>query len=150
MDKMAKQAQGGGSIRQRKDGRWEARVTVGRNPGTGAPIRRSVYGDTQKIVRQKMTAIQSEVDRGTYQAPSKITVAAWLEEWMATFCANRVKPLTYQSYETIIRRHIVPAIGAVKLQALRGSHVQRIYNAMKNAGLSADRKKRFGRPPQGP
>lgn len=137
MDKMAKQAQGGGSIRQRKDGRWEARVTVGRNPGTGAPIRRSVYGDTQKIVRQKMTAIQSEVDRGTYQAPSKITVAAWLEEWMATFCANRVKPLTYQSYETIIRRHIVPAIGAVKLQALRGSHVQRIYNAMKDAGLSA-------------
>ena len=28
-------ASGAGSIRQRPDGRWEARVTVGNDPGTG-------------------------------------------------------------------------------------------------------------------
>ena len=36
-------ASGAGSIRQRPDGRWEARVTVGNDPGTGKPIRRSIY-----------------------------------------------------------------------------------------------------------
>ena len=44
--KMAKKsntrtAQGSGSIRQRPDGRWEARYTVGHDPGTGKQIRKS-------------------------------------------------------------------------------------------------------------
>ncbi len=58
-------AQGAGSIRQRTDGTWEARITVGTNPGTGKPDRKSVYGKTQAEVRRKMTAIQRAVDSGT-------------------------------------------------------------------------------------
>lgn len=46
-------AQGAGSIRQRPDGTWEARITVGSNPGTGKPDRKSVYGKTQAEVRKK-------------------------------------------------------------------------------------------------
>lgn len=47
-------AQGSGTIRQRPDGRWEARYTVGRDPGTGKQIQRSIYGATQKEVRQRL------------------------------------------------------------------------------------------------
>lgn len=130
-------AQGAGSIRQRPDGTWEARVTVGTDPGTGKPIRKSLYGKTQKDVRQKMTAMQQAIDSGTYQEPSKTTVAEWLDEWMKTFCAVKVKPLTYSSYEVAIKNHIKPAIGAVKLQAVKGVHVQKLYNGMTAAGLSA-------------
>ena len=96
--KSTRNASGGGSIRQRPDGRWEARITAGINPGTGKPIRRSVYGDTQAAVRKQMTAILRELDRGTYQAPNKITVSAWMEEWLNTFCSGKVKLLTFQSY----------------------------------------------------
>ena len=35
--------QGGGSIRQREDGTWEARYVVGKDPGSGRQIRKSVY-----------------------------------------------------------------------------------------------------------
>lgn len=129
-------ASGGGSIRQRPDGRWEARVSVGVSPSTGKPVRRSIYGDTQAAVRKQMTAILRELDRGTYQAPNKITVAAWFREWLDTFCANKVKPLTYQSYEGIIKNHIIPAMGAMELQSVKGMHIQKIYNAMTAAGLS--------------
>lgn len=131
-----KNAKGGGTIRQRSDGRWEARFTVGRDPGTGQQIQRSVYGSTQKEVRQKLAQITAAIDLGIYQAPNKITVAEWMNEWLTTFCVNKVKPLTYQSYQSIIKNHIVPAIGAVQLQAVRGAHVQRLYNAMTAAGLS--------------
>ena len=47
-------AQGSGSIRQRTDGTWEARFSVGHDPGTGKPVRKSVYGKAQKEVRQKL------------------------------------------------------------------------------------------------
>ena len=87
-------ASGAGSIRQRPDGRWEARVTVGNDPGTGKPIRRSIYGDTQAAVRKQMTAILREIDRGTYLTPQKTTVAQWLDEWLDTFAANKIKPTT--------------------------------------------------------
>ena len=130
-------AQGAGSIRQRPDGTWEARVTVGTDPGTGKSIRKSLYGKTQKDVRQKMTAMQQAIDSGTYQEPNKTTVTEWLDEWMKTFCAVKVKPLTYSSYEVAIKNHIKPAIGAVKLQAVKGVHVQKLYNGMTAAGLSA-------------
>ena len=126
-----------GSIRQRPDGRWEARVTVGTNPGTGKPIRRSLYGNTQKEVRQKMTTVLRELDSGTYQAPNRITVAEWMDEWLNVFCANKVKPSTYHSYQSSIRLYINPVIGAMPLQSVRGSHVQGIYNKMLDAGLIA-------------
>lgn len=134
--KSTRAAQGSGTIRQRADGRWEARYTVGRDPGTGKQVQRSVYGSTQKEVRKKLAQAVAALDGGVYQAPNRITVAAWFAEWLSTFCADKVKPLTYQSYTGIIKNHIVPAIGAVELQAVKGSHIQRLYNSMTKRGLS--------------
>lgn len=88
-------AQGGGTIRQRSDGRWEGRYTIGRDPGTGKQIQKSVYGDTQKEVRQKLAQITAAIDNGTYRTPDKITVSEWMKVWMETYCQGRVKPLTF-------------------------------------------------------
>lgn len=130
-------AQGAGSIRQRDNGRWEARITTGTDPGTGKPIRRSVYGATQAEVRKQMTAIQAALDAGTYQAPDKTTVGEWLDEWLETFCKPKVKPLTYSAYSASIKNHIKPHMGAVKLQTLKGLHVQKMYNSLMGSGRSA-------------
>ena len=134
--KTTRNAQGGGTIRQRKDGRWEARYTVGRDPGTGKQVQRSVYGATQREVRQKLAQAVASIDKGVYQAPNKITVSAWMQEWLTTFCEGKIKPLSYQTYSGLIKNHINPAIGAVELQALRGAHIQNLYNGMIKAGLS--------------
>ena len=129
-------ASGSGTIRQRPDGTWEGRLTVGSDPGTGRPVRKSIYGKTQTEVRKKMTATQRAIDNGTYRAPDKTTVSEWLDTWMETFCAAKVKPLTYSSYAVAIKKHIKPSIGALRLQAVRGIHVQRLYNGMTTTGLS--------------
>ena len=131
-----KGAKGGGTIRQRPSDRWEARFTIGRDLGTGRQIQRSVYGATQKEVRQKLAQAVAALDNGTYTTPNKVTVSQWMEEWLTTFCAGKVKPLTYRSYEGIIKNHIVPVMGAIELQAVKGTHVQRLYNTMTKAGIS--------------
>ena len=131
-----KGAKGGGTIRQRPSDRWEARFTIGRDLGTGRQIQRSVYGATQKEVRQKLAQAVAALDNGTYTTPNKVTVSQWMEEWLTTFCAGKVKPLTYRSYEGIIKNHIVPVVGAIELQAVKGTQVQRLYNTMTKAGIS--------------
>ena len=55
MAEKKRRTRGEGSIRQRKDGTWEARFVIGIDPGTGKEIRKSVYAKTQKEVRKKMT-----------------------------------------------------------------------------------------------
>ena len=105
--KSTRAAQGSGTIRQRSDGRWEARFTVGRDPGTGKQIQRSIYGSTQKEVRQKLAQAVAEIDSGTYQAPSKMTVGQWLDIWTAEYL-NHVRPRTVEAYKCQIKNHIRP------------------------------------------
>ena len=69
-----------GSIRQRPNGLWEARVVIGTDPATGKQVRKSIYGDKEKDVRRKVTEIQNALDNGTYQEPSRMKVSEWLEE----------------------------------------------------------------------
>lgn len=122
-------AQGAGTIRQRKNGRWEARYTVGRDPGTGKQIQRSVYGDTQQEVRKKLAQLTASLDAGTYKEPCKMTVGQWLDIWAADYLGG-VKPFTVRSYSDQIRNHIKPALGSVKLEALNAHTIQEFYNSL--------------------
>ncbi len=126
-----KSAKGGGTIRQRADGTWEARYTAGRDPGTGKQIQKSVYGKTQKEVRKKLTERLAQIDSGVYMEPSKMTLGEWLDIWLAEYVADSVKPYTVSSYQVQIRNHIKPALGAVKLSALTTPAIQHFYNQLK-------------------
>jgi len=130
-------ANGGGSIRQRADGTWEARITLGTNPGTGKPMRKSIYGKTQKEVRQKMQRALVDVDEGTYTAPNRITVKQWLETWLVEY-TDDVKDTTRTSYRQHMNNHIIPALGAVKLSELNPAACQKFINDLSRVkGLSA-------------
>ena len=127
----SKNARGGGTIRQRPDGRWEARYTTGRDPGTGRQVQKSVYGDTQAEVRKQLAQITTAIDDGLYTTPSKMTLGAWCDIWTADYMGDK-KWSTVKHYRAQIRTHIRPALGAVKLSALTPHQVQRFYNSMSN------------------
>lgn len=76
-----KSASGAGTIRKKTVRRgsreytdWEARYTIGYDPGTGKQRQKSVTGKTQKEVAQKLRKITVELDRGIYQEPCKMTL----------------------------------------------------------------------------
>lgn len=123
-----KSASGSGSIRQRKDGTWEARYSAGYDPGTGNRIRKSVYAPTQKEVRQKLAQITAALDNGTYREPSKLDVEQWLEIWLNEYAAPSVKPLTLSTYRSRVKTHILPAIGKLKLSKLNTTVIQKFVN----------------------
>ncbi len=135
MPSSKKQAAGCGNIRKKtvtRNGKeytyWEARYTAGYDPGTGKQIQKSITGKTQKEVAQKLKAVTTSIDEGTYIAPNKQTVAQWLETWQAEYF-GAVKPSTVSSYQATIRNHIVPGIGSLRLEDLKTQDIQEFYNS---------------------
>lgn len=134
--KTGKGAGGAGSIRKittTRNGKtytyWQGRYTEGFDPGTGKQIQRSITGKTQKEVAQKLKQVTLDIDNGVYHAPCKLTLAQWLEIWSKTYLGG-VKPRTAHIYKSDIRLHILPALGAVRLEALNAPMIQAFYNAM--------------------
>lgn len=106
---------------------WEGRYTAGYDPGTGKQIQRSITGKTQKEVAQKLRQITSEIDRGTYQEPCRMTVRDWMETWKATY-TDDVKEDTAYLYKKNLDSYIIPRLGAVKLEKLTAPMIQAVYN----------------------
>lgn len=128
---------GNGSTRKRSDGRWEGRYTVGFDSKTGKLIQRSVYGKTQKEVRQKLKEILADLDEGTYVEPTSMTVGEWLDIWLKEYTVN-IRPATKGAYEEHVRVHLKPNLGKIKLNQLTPHQIQRAYNELLRArGLSA-------------
>lgn len=122
-------AQGGGSIRKRPDGRWEARYTTGFDPKTGRQIQRSIYGKTQKEVRQKLNQVTAEIDSGDYLEPSGMKLRDWLDSWLADYSGDK-KYSTMKHYRAACETHIKPHLGDVPLSKLNAVMVQKFYNSL--------------------
>lgn len=141
-------AQGAGNLRKKivtRGGKtyeyWEGRIEI---PSEGKRVQRSITGKTQKEVRQKMTEVLNSLNKGTYQAPNKITVETWFKEWLDTFVAGKVKPYTLTGYDVVIRNHVNPNLGAMQLQVVNGTHIQRMYNKMLDNGTAPKTIKNVG------
>lgn len=133
---MGRAANGNGTIRKKsvmKNGKkysyWEARCTVGYDPGTGKQIQRSISGKTQKEVAQNLKQMSLDVDNGTYQEPSNLTVKDWFEIWQKDYMGD-VKASTKLLYSRNVDLYIVPNLGAVKLDSLTTSMIQKLYNQL--------------------
>ncbi|MBQ8136972.1 MAG: site-specific integrase [Clostridia bacterium] len=125
---------GDGSVFKSADGRWRSYITVGINPETGKPKRRYFSGQTKEEVRKKKAQALADLEHDTYQEPNRITVKAWLDKWMEVFIKPARTQYTYNSHDSKIRTHILPNIGGLRLQDVRPSNIQQIYNRMKDAG----------------
>lgn len=127
---------GSGTIRQRADGRWEGRYTVGYDPKTGKQLTHSIYGKTKREVRDKLNKTLTEIQEGAYIEPTNMTVGQWLDTWLKEYKVN-VRPETKASYEMHIRVHLKPDLGKIRLNKLTTHQIQLLYNKLINErGLS--------------
>lgn len=130
MARMKRTANGSGCIRLRKDGRWEGIYSIPATDGAGKYVRKSVYGKTQEDVRKKLTKITSEIDSGTYVAPSKMKLSEWLDTWLRDYVKFSVKNYTLETYQSLCDKHIKRVIGNKTLTSITVSDIQRFYNGL--------------------
>lgn len=127
---MARRGKGEGSIRQRADGRWEARIDIGRGVD-GRRRRKSVFGRTQADVVQQLRKLGGRAADGQLLTTSTPSVRTFLEDWFTTF-SDDWRPSTRRSYRGCIDGHLVPVFGALRLEQLTPQRVQRWLNDHKS------------------
>jgi hypothetical protein len=122
---MSKRANGEGTVRQRANGSWEARLTY-TDPETGRVKRTSFYAPTARAVRKKMSDAQDRLDAGSPVRDTSQTVGDWLAHWRATtLAASDRKESTRALYAALCRKHLEPApFGAMPLDKLRPTNIE--------------------------
>jgi len=117
-----------GSVRQRSKGSWEVCLDYGRDPVTNRRLRHfeSVKG-TKKAAQQRLAELLVSIEQGSYVKPKRITLVEWLNDWLGGYVATNCSPRTAQSYQSEVRRHLIPALGAIPLAQLQPQHLQNYY-----------------------
>lgn len=128
---MGKRGNNEGSIRFRADkGLYEARYT-----GPDGK-RRSLYAKTRAEVNRKLTEALRNQAHGLPVAPERLTLAQYLEDWIANVAKLNTRESTWRGYEQHARQHIIPALGRIPLMQLSPQDLNRFYAAKLKSGLS--------------
>ena len=113
-----KRANGEGSIRKRKDGRWEGRYTAGCDPTTGKPIHKNVLAKTQAEAKEKLKQAIAEAEKLDMSRAKSYTLGAWIKLWYEVYAEPRLREKTKDYYLNYIDNHIVPELGDTPLEKL--------------------------------
>ena len=112
-----RRANGEGSITKRKDGRFMARVTL--SDGR----RKCFYGQTRAEVAEKLTLGLKTRQDGLPMPSELVTMGAFMEGWLEAHRAQ-VRPRTWLRYESLVRLHLLPGLGRMRLARLKPQHLQ--------------------------
>ena len=96
-----KRANGEGSIRRRKDGRWEGRYTAAHDPETGKAVYKNVLGKTQAEVKEKLAKAIEKSKRVDIVRAEKYTLGQWMEIWFENYARLKVRPSSHATYRGI-------------------------------------------------
>ena len=121
-----KRANGEGSIRKRKDGRWEGRYTAGHDLESGRALYKNVLGRTQAEVKEKLKVAIKETQSLDQTKVGKYTVGEWIEVWFEDYAKIKVHPSSHQTYQGYIDNRIKPNIGDIPLEKLTSMGLQKL------------------------
>lgn len=110
-------------INRRKDGRYAKDITIGGK-------RKTIYGETQQEVFNKIKALQSDYEQGRDIHSKPLKLAEFLLMWLTEIVSVRNKPRTQMGYTQIVNTHLIPEIGYILLNELTHEHIQALVNKL--------------------
>ncbi len=105
------------------------------DPVTGERAFRRVSAPTKKLAEEKLRAAIVAAESGKALTNEKMMLREFVEQWLAAK-EHTVRPATFRRYSDVMRKHVLPMLGSVRLAKLGASHLQRLYTERLESGLS--------------
>ena len=118
-------------------GLWVRSIELPPDPTTGRRRRKYVTAKTIAALNEKLRPLLVELADAGDLRTAVPTVERYMRRWLTRTAKPTLKPRTYSTYETYVYRHIVPAIGRKRLDALRPSDMATLSEAIRAKGLSS-------------
>ena len=129
-----KRKSGTGTIRQRKDGRWEGRAVVGYDD-KGLPKTKNVLAKTKHECQEKLAKLMETVGSAkSEKICADMPFGEWMDFWYQTYIKSGLRPATQNTYESTIYQHIIPQLGKIPLCQLSQKDLQQFYAHLKKEG----------------
>lgn len=117
-----------GSVYKRSSGSWLAQVSIqGRRISKSFP--------TQREARAWIKRMQEQIECGLSVSGARITVGEYLELWLEN-TRSTLRPKTWIQYQGIVRNHLTPALGEIRLNDLQPQQIHSLYNHKMANGIS--------------
>jgi integrase len=91
----------------------------------------------RKSAEKKLSELLHQLDTGEYAETGREKVADLLNRFLEEYAAPNLSPRTVEGYESVIRVHLIPALGSIRLSALTDNHMRNYYARALQSGLSA-------------
>jgi len=128
-----KRKQGEGTMRLRKDGRWEGRIVVGYDE-KGNPKTKSVTAKTKGECEEKLRTLKETVGKAKERLKPDMPFGEWMDFWYQNYCKPALRETTRASYESCIYKHIIPSVGQIPMNKLSQNDLQQFYARLKKNG----------------
>ena len=115
---------------------WSIRVRTGKD-AKGRWIERWKGGfPTRRDAERALAEVVASVNAGRFVPTTALTVADYIVgEWLPATRPPHVKYETWNDRRRNLETHVIPALGAIRLQDLNASHINRLYSDLLQHGL---------------
>jgi integrase len=131
--KRSRRGRGEGSVYQRGDGLWIANISLGYD-SDGKRQRIVVAGTTKREALDHLAEKKAEARVGNLPDAGGLTVGQLLERWLESSKAN-TETRTFEERRRIVKNHLRPRMGGVKLSKVNALHVESLYADMARDGV---------------
>lgn len=130
-----KRDNGDGCIRKTSDGKWTARIQIGKN-SNGKPHIKAFYGKTEAEVKKKLRNFKKEMNASTIDSMQKVSFGVYILDWLQSYKKNLLKPSSYDRLENTIKHYILPDLEFIQLSQINSDDIQNVINKIYKQGLS--------------
>src|SRR5947209_14895478 len=117
-----------GHIRRRGKSSWELKFDIGADPVTGKRLTRyHSFKGSKREAEAELVRLKAAANSGDYVDPSRATLAEFLDRWERDWAAVNVSPKTFERYHELLRLHVRPHLGAIRLQRLLPVSLAALY-----------------------
>ena len=120
---------GEGSVFQRSDCKWVAKVCIGTDALGRAKVKQFT-GKTEAIVYKKMKEYKSSTEFAMKKKPVLETVESYFTDWLVNSQYHKLKASSYDRLESTLENNVFPYIGREKLDKVTKDKVQRLINEL--------------------
>ncbi len=112
-------------------------LQLGLDPITGKRKQQWItVGTSKREAETKLAKLVTELDNGTYIKPDNVLFKEYLTRWLSDYAKPNLSPRSYDRYNMVIEKYLIPQLGNIPLAQLRPDHLQKHYSKGIDSGLS--------------